>query len=146
MQKKILVLVSALLIAAVGLYFSRNVEAETASSMNLLKNVSHEGENLAASNSIRLEVIDMTNETTNEQFQLPALTGNHGVIYIIKPFGDEPENHTVSVIPATGEKIDKETNRVWLLTTNNSYMSGMFSADETNNTWWAINQADMMAL
>lgn len=86
---------------------------------------------------MKFSLLDITNASTQNDFFLPSVDGNNGMVYMIRVVDREFEGNTINVYPATGEKIDGATNDFIYMGDDEMKSEWvMLIADEANDTWW----------
>ncbi len=139
MPKRIGVPLIACLSALLSLGFGYKVFAQATYSGNMLKSVDVLGISLVRSASMKMYVVDVTNQSSSQDITLPTLTGNGGQVYMIRTFDANNEYHNIAIHPANGEKLNGNINDVWYVGDNGSNEYVTVVADETNSTWWVMN-------
>ena len=137
MIKKIKFLIVGVFVLIVG---ASVAYAQSESSTDLLKSVNVLGVSLVRSSSVKLYVVDTSNQTTSQDITLPTLNGNNGLIYAFKVTNPQNDLSYFRVHPASGEKIEGITDKYWQLGDDGAGEFAILAADEANGTWWLISQ------
>lgn len=133
MKKAVSVFVITCMFASLFLWSNNAQATVVTTTMNLLRSVSVLGVSVTPSGGAKFVFFDNPNATTTQYYNLPALSGLNGQIYILKGAG--MQGYPVEIRPADGEKIEGITNQGFIIGDNpGEYFQ--FVADENNDTWW----------
>ncbi len=132
MKKKIMILCGTLLVAS-GLFFVGKVFATGFTGRTI-------------GSSIKFTLIEGNDSVDEQQFILPTIEGNDGMIYVVRYLLDN--THLATVAPQSGEKIEGQEDYLWYLgegssnTNNNDAV--ILVADEATDSWWVIGSTGLM--
>ena len=124
MKKKLLLLFSTLLVAS-GLFFAGKVFATGFTWRTI-------------GDTIKFAVIEEADDVNDQVFMLPTLSGNDGLIYIVKHYGNNGGTLAGIIGPQSGDLIDGDDEYLYI-GGSNTIKSVTLVADEDTGSWWVVS-------
>ncbi len=124
MKKKVMILCGTLLVAS-GLFFVANVFA-----------TGFTWRTIGA--TTKFAVIEEADDVNDQVFVLPTLSGNDGLIYIVKHYGNNGGTLAGIIQPQTGDLIEGDNAYLYIGGPNET-KSVTLVADEDADTWWVVS-------
>ncbi len=135
-------LIGAALALLVGIVSVGAALAYTSPTTTLFPSIGFGGlQLLRGPNTSQFVLIDMSDATSNETYQLPSVSGRDGDFFLVKRI-DNNENYDLFINSASGESLEGVVDNSVLIPRpiGDGYPSGrILIADVETNTWWILN-------